>query len=227
MQFLAPLPVGKIPYLGAKGVEKLAGIGITHISQLQELPMAQLEALFGKNGRALYNKIRGKDSATIQPRREEKSISVERTFKDDSADAEYLMGYFNGMAESLAYNLRRKGHYTTCVTVKLRKSNFETTTQQTTIKATCLDSDVLKTARELFLKAWDGKSTLRLLGLKLSNFVDSGFQQDIFTQDEGKVKLHHLMDDIRVKFGKSAIRSAANLGSKPIKRGNPLKPDIE
>ncbi len=227
MAFLAPLSVAKIPYLGAKGVEKLSGVGVTHISQLQQFPVVQLEALFGKMGRVLWNKARGIDSSEIHTSREEKSISVERTFRDDSTNPEFLMEYFNSMVESSAYNLRKKGHYTTCVTVKLRKSNFETHTQQVTIKPTCLDSEILKTARELFLKAWDGKSALRLIGLKLSNFVDDNFQQDMFDDNEGKIKLHKLMDELKDKYGKSAVRKASNLGHKPIKRGNPLKPDIE
>ena len=67
------------------------------------------------------------------PYNERKSISTERTFDRDTIDVIKLKGILLAMAENLAFQLRRGQKLTSCVTVKVRYSDFNTYTLQSRI----------------------------------------------------------------------------------------------
>jgi len=54
------------------------------------------------------------------------------------------------MVEKIAYELRKEQKLTSCVTVKIRYSNFDTHTLQKRIPYTSFDHKLMETAKELF-----------------------------------------------------------------------------
>jgi DNA polymerase-4 len=72
-QFLAPLPVRKIPGIGEVTERALRALGIEYVHQLAEAGLDRLEKVFGQWGTALYRKARGGDSLRIRLDAEPKS----------------------------------------------------------------------------------------------------------------------------------------------------------
>ena len=110
--------------------------------------------LLGKNGMDLSRKARGIDESPVVPYHEQKSISTENTFSQDTIDVQFLHGQLVRMTEKIAFELRSQNKLTGCVAVKVRYSDFETHTLQKAIPYSNADHILLKAARELFDKLY-------------------------------------------------------------------------
>ncbi|MFX8972805.1 hypothetical protein ABTN24_20145, partial [Acinetobacter baumannii] len=80
----------------------------------------------------LYQKAQGIHYGSVKPYREAKSISTENTFEENIADKERLLKELTRMTEKIAYELRKDEKLCSCIAVKIRYPNFETTSKQTT-----------------------------------------------------------------------------------------------
>jgi DNA polymerase-4 len=112
--------------VGDKTYQILSNLGVRNIGTLQSMPVELLESALGENGVAIWKKAQGLDQSLVVPFQERKSISTERTFDKDTIDVDKLRGLFIAMAENLAYQLRKGDKLTSCITVKLRYSDFQT-----------------------------------------------------------------------------------------------------
>ena len=86
--FLAPLPVSVIPGVGSKTQAFLKEHEIETIGQLQKVSGQQLMKWFGKTGVWLWGVIQAEERLPVLERDMLKSLSVERTFKEDVEDFE-------------------------------------------------------------------------------------------------------------------------------------------
>jgi DNA polymerase IV len=207
-QFLAPLPVHKMPFLGGKMGEKLHSLGIHTLGQLQTTPPAHLEQLFGKHGVSLQQRACGIDSSAVEPYAERKSISKEHTFEQDIADVAYLATLIRNMTEKLAFKLRKSGFLAGGVAIKLRYPGFETHTRQATLPPTTDDRKLMKLALHLFKLAHNGKP-LRLVGVRLGNLTQGSAQANLFEDTAKQSRLYQAMDKLKLKHGTTAVSRAS------------------
>ncbi len=126
--FLAPLSVKKIPGVGNETYKTLHQLGIRYIKTLQEMPRDLMYRTLQKPGVDLWQKAQGIDERPVIPYQERKSISTERTFENDTIDVIKLRELLRAMAENLAYQLRKGDKLCSCITVKIRYSDFNTLT---------------------------------------------------------------------------------------------------
>ena len=168
--------------------------------------MEMLQNVMGKNGVSLWKKANGLDSTPVFQYSERKSISAERTFQQDSIDVKRLNELIVGMAEKLAYSLRKKRKLCSVITVKIRYSNFDTYTMQKRISYTSFDHVIMEVAKELFVKLYTRRMLVRLIGVKLSGLIEGVQQLDLFNDAEEMVNLYKAMDNIRNKYGSKAVR---------------------
>ena len=147
--FLSPLSISKIPMIGKKTYRLLRSMGISTIKTLSEIPVEMMECTMGKNGVLIWKKANGIDPDPVRPYWERKSISTERTFEQDTTDIYLLKNLLTGMVEKITYELRQKQKLTSCVTVKIRYSNFDTHTLQKRIPYTSFDHTLIAVAKEL------------------------------------------------------------------------------
>src|SRR5258705_4688054 len=110
--FLAPLSIMKIPGVGKQTGYQLLKMGVETVKTLSEIPVELLQNLLGKNGTELWRKANGIDDSPVLPYREEKSISTEHTFQNDSIDLNFLNAEIVRMVESLAFKLRSQNRLT-------------------------------------------------------------------------------------------------------------------
>jgi len=210
-EFLAPLPVEKLGGVGKKSHQTLLALGIHTIGDILKYDGVLLEKALGKWGTQLIRQANGKSDSVVSPHRESKSISAENTFEENTADLDILLAQLVGQAERVAYELRQEKKFATCVAIKFRNANFETSTRQITIPATIADSDIIKAATDLFTKLYVPGTLVRLLGVRLAGLTDTGAQTNLFDNKTEQHALYDAIDAVKNKFGKSVLRKARTI----------------
>jgi DNA polymerase-4 len=210
-EFLAPLPVEKLGGVGKKSHQTLLGLGIYTIGDILKYDAGLLEKALGKWGTQLVRQANGLSDSVVSPHRESKSISAENTFEENTSDLEILLAQLVGQAERVSYELRQEKKYATCVAIKFRNANFETSTRQITIPATIADSDIIKAATDLFTKLYVPGTMVRLLGVRLAGLTDTGAQTNLFDNKTEQHALYEAIDSVKNKFGKSLLRKARTI----------------
>ena len=220
--FLAPLSVRKIPMVGSKTYQTLRNLGVQRIHTIQEMPLEMMTSVFGKNGEVIWKKAQGVDNSPVMQYSERKSISTERTFDRDTIDVVKLRGILSAMAENLAFQLRRGQKLTSCVTVKVRYSDFNTHTLQAHLPYTAADHILIPKVRELFERLYERRLLVRLIGIRYSGLVGGGIQFNLFDENEEMYSLYNAMDKIRDRFGDRAVLRANGIEARTIGRWNPF-----
>lgn len=211
LQFLAPLPIGKIPGLGESTAQKLYQYGIEKIGDLQRTNLRFLESVFGKAGIFLWEKAHGIDHSEIVPHSDRKSISTEHTFHFNVNDQRTIETILISMTEELSSKLRRENKLASCLAIKIRYANFETHTQQQKIALTAAEHILLPGIKNLLKKAWNQHRPIRLIGVRLSNLASGRYQINLFEDNEERIRLYQAMDNINFKFGDKTVCRAAGM----------------
>ncbi len=206
--FLAPLAVNKIHGVGEATYSHLLQLGIETVGDILKFSKIELEEKLGKFGGSLWYKAQGISNSIVSPYREAKSISSENTFMEDTSDVEFLQGEIVRLTEKIGHELREEGKMATSVTLKIRYKGFDTFSKQTTIPATDFDHDFIPIAKSLFQQLYKPGALVRLIGVKLGNFVEPYQQGDLFANKEKLNKLYKAIDGVKDKFGKKLLNRA-------------------
>lgn len=161
--FLSVLPVEKIWGVGKATATRLHEAGIPTCGVMRERSEMELVQRFGKFGSSLYRLCRGIDDRAVNPNRERKSVSNERTFRENLSSVAEGLEKLDDLIAELQDDLA--GRYEDreireCV-VKVKFGDFQTTSAQRTA-----DRVEPQMMRELLAEAWErgeGKS-VRLIG---------------------------------------------------------------
>lgn len=221
--FLSPLPVKKIPLIGKKTARLLNEMGIVKVATLREMPDEMLYAVFGNMGPVLKKRAHGIDDSPVEPYSERKSISTEHTFSTDTIDVQQLKASLVGMVEKIGFKMRQQKKLASCLTVKLRYSNFDTVSRQVRIPYTGSDDLLIAKALELFDKLYNRRMLIRLLGVRLSGLVHGQHQIHLFEETEENIRLYQAVDNIKYRYGADAVFRAvtADAGNR-IRFQNPV-----
>jgi DNA polymerase-4 len=199
--FLAPMHVQKIPMVGEKTNKILYDMGVKYVKTIQEMPVEMMGEILGKNGVLLWNRANGLDNSPIVPFHERKSISNERTFGKDTGDVKRMREMIRAMGENLAYQLRNGNKLTSCVSVKIRYSDFNTVSKQAKIPYTSADHTLIPQIERLFDQLHNRRMMVRLVGVNFSDLVTGNHQINMFDDSEEKLNLYQAMDYIRNRYG--------------------------
>ncbi|MFZ5876436.1 MAG: DNA polymerase IV [Nitrospirota bacterium] len=176
--FLAPLSVRKIPGIGPKTEASLRQHGITLVQDFKRFSEAELVERFGKWGRALYERVRGRDEDPVQESDEVKSIGEEETFLRDTLDSQTLMEHLKAMSRDVMARLSDAGYASfRTVVIKVRFADFETKSRSHTLldpsnSVKALEVEALK----LFLPFLDRRENprrklIRLIGVRVEKLI--------------------------------------------------------
>jgi DNA polymerase-4 len=213
-EFLAPLPVNKFSGVGDSLHQRLKAMGIITIKDLSETPLPILEKQIGKYGVDLWKKSQGIHDGIVQPYHEAKSISTEHTFETNQTDENFLLSELVRMTEKIAFDLRRDQKLAGCIAVKIRYPDFETTSKQISIDYTMRDDELIPVAIGLFHQLYDKRQPIRLLGIRLSELTSHVLQGSLFANIGKKDELYKAIDDVKNKFGKTALQKARTVKPK-------------
>ncbi len=174
-EFLAPLPVKKIPGVGPKTEQMLKKMNIEQIGQLASYDVQELVAKFGKYGTRLHLIANGIDESEVEEEWERKSLSRERTFAEDTKDASVLNNCVDELAEEVYNTIKKEGFVFKTVALKVKFEDFVVCTRAKTLKSFHSELSMLKKiAKELMTEFSQGKGKekekkIRLVGVRVSN----------------------------------------------------------
>lgn len=203
--FLAPLSIRKIPMVGKKSYTLLRNMGIARIGTIQQMEASTMQNVLGANGVSIWKKANGLDDSPVLPFYEQKSMSKETTFQQDTIDMDMLRQTLIGMVDTLAFDLRKEKKLTSCVTLKIRYSNFDTHTQQVQISYTNSDRVLTEKVLMLFGKLYSRRMLIRLIGVKFWGLIHGAYQTDLFSDNTEEINLLQAMDKIRNRYGSEFI----------------------
>ncbi len=212
-EFLAPLPIGKLPGVGAKTEESLASHGIRVVADLFTRSQAELEAAFGSGWRSMLAVGRGEDDRPVDPEPwDAKSYSQQETFGANVADRDEIERVAKRMLEELMRKVRADGKRVRTVTVKVRYPNFEQASAGHSLpESSDLETPFFPWVRPLLDQAWKKRQPLRLVSVRLSNVDASPQQLDIFGQTEKQQRLAAAVDALKARQGETAVVHGAAL----------------
>lgn len=211
IEFLSPLPVGKLPGVGVKGQQVCARLGLRTIGELREFGLAGLQHEFGvKTGQYLFDRSSGLGSDEVGALAPRKSLSKEVTFEKDVSDTSVIHDTLLRLAEEVGHGLRQEGSAGRTATLKIRLANFETHTRQRHLEeATDSDRVIFREAWGLFEASGFAGRSIRLIGLGVSGLTAPGRQGGLFEAPAGNPvrerKLFEAVDRIRERHGSNSI----------------------
>jgi DNA polymerase IV len=212
--FLHPLTISKIPMIGNKTYHLLRSMGIATIGTLSLIPVEMMEKVLGKNGIVIWKKANGVDNTPVRTYSERKSISTEHTFDQDTIDIVKMREMLVGMVEKLSFEMRQKQRLTSCVTVKIRYSNFDTHTLQKRIPYTSFDHQLIVITKELFDRLYQRRMLIRLIGVRFSHLVQGVQQLNMFEDTPKTVNLYKAMDKLRNRYGQRSVQRAVGMSKR-------------
>src|SRR5258705_3603659 len=183
IEFLWPLGIEKINGVGEQTEQQLKNFGIYTIEDIAKTPSELMERYTGKWGASLWHKAHGRGSTEITTDWEQKSMSHENTFDKDYTDITFLHSELVRLTETTAYSLREDEKLAGCITVKIRYSDFETTSRQETIDYTALDDVLIAKVKDLFNKSYQKDQPVKLLGVRFSAMMPLTMQMSMFANN--------------------------------------------
>jgi len=172
--FLALLPIGVVPGIGKKTGDFLNEKGISTIEQLQKVEGKRLLSWFGKNGVWLWGVIHGEENVEVRQQEIPKSLSVERTFKEDMKDfREVRKEAADGVAE-LMRRVKSAGYSYRVAGIKIRFRGFETHTREKSLVSHTDSDRPLLEAVDKLLDEFESKGRpVRLVGVRVADIQRS------------------------------------------------------
>ncbi len=219
LEFLAPLPIGKLWGVGPKMQEKLAELGVATVGDLRRFEQAALIHRFGDHGAHLHALAHARDPRGVETGRERKSISHEDTFHQDVVGMEALRTKLLSQATRVADRLVRKRVVGSRVQLKIRDTDFKTQTRQCMLPTPTDRAKVIYDAACRLLDAVDtDRRRFRLTGVGVGHLQPQSAREpkqlDLLApaedpSDAKGAQLQAVLTAVRGRFGHEALYPAA------------------
>jgi DNA polymerase-4 len=211
---LDPLPVSVIPGIGRQTLVRLHAIEVRTVRDLRLAAARDLQPIFGRYTQKTRDRAAGIDDRPVEVHRDDKSISAETTFDRDIAAPADLQRELLRLTERAARRMQKAALAAGTVQVKIRQGDFSTFTRQRSLHpASNSTNQIFACAREL-LDTWLHENpgvALRLLGVGGSRLVPAS-QGDLFAASDSAAPVDATVNDIRDRFGDTALGRARSLG---------------
>lgn len=213
--FLAPLPIGKLPGVGPKTETALVERhGIVLVRDLLARSNRELQAMFGTGAAAMITMARGEDDRPVEVEREDaRSYSQQETFSSDIAEFAVIERIAKRMVDELMPKVRDDGKRVRTITVKVRYPDFSQESHAQTIeRATDLETPFYPLIPVLLRAAWRKRRPLRLVSVRLSGVEEGGAQLELFAEsDEKRRRLAAVMDRLNSGAGAAVVQHGHQL----------------
>lgn len=169
--FVAKLPVHKFHGIGKVTAEKMVKAGIFVGRDLRNKTLEDLKLRFGKSGSYYFNISRAIDDRKVQPSRETKSISAERTFEDNIYELPEINRQLDRIARISYERYKRNNVSGHTITIKLKYADFRQITRSKTLEHGIeKEDDYAEVALSLMTEDLLSDDGIRLIGVGISNF---------------------------------------------------------
>jgi len=217
LAFLHPLPIERLWGVGSATATKLRGVGIATVGQVAQLPESTLVALLGRaSGRHLHALAHNRDPRPVQPNRRRRSIGAQRALGRSPKSLAEVDASLIGLVDRVTRRMRAADRVARTVVLRLRFDDFSRVTRSHTLPHATANTDaILTTARGLLAIAVPmiERQGITLVGVAVTNLEDGRVTQLALPIDRySSVELDAALDEVRARFGASAITRAVLLG---------------
>lgn len=216
--YLKELSIAKIPGVGKKFLEELKKLGMKKCADVLAIEKSFWEEKFGKSGIMLYERASGIDRREVEPYTERKSESAETTLDENVTDKAVLKMWLLVHAERVGTGLRKQNLKGRTINVKIKFADFKQITRQLTLESRTNATDTIYQNACLLLDEITLTKPVRLVGLGVSGFeeLSENKQLSLFSVleekeetkeyiEEKRNNLDAVLDELREKYGKSAV----------------------
>ena len=145
----------------------------------------------------------------------EKSISRDRTFGEDTNNAEQIRGTLYYLTERVCKTLRQDALMASTVSVRVRFTDFTTVQKQAPLVIpSSNEEDLFAVARRLLVLLLPPAVHIRLVGVKASNLLPVAEEQltlDVVPAEKINA-LHRRLDALQTRYGYTSIRWGITCG---------------
>lgn len=214
LAFLHPLPVGRLWGVGTVTAGRLQEHGIVSVGDIARAGEETLIALLGPaSGRYVHGASHNRDARRVRARRRRRTIGSQRALGRGARSAQEIDSVLVSLVDRVTRRLRATGQAGRTVVLRLRFDDFARASRsRTLVRATAATGPVLFTARRLLAAAWP---LIERRGLTLVGITIAGLQrasaQLVLPIDRDDAVLDGVLDDVRERFGTTAITRAALL----------------
>ena len=214
-EMLWPLDIGAMFFVGKVTADKLHKFGIKTIGELASADKKALISLLGKQGGVIHDYANGLDMTPVlrfDEREKVKSVGNGTTFRRNLIGEEDIRTGVTALSDTVASRLRKYKMKAFGIKVDIKDPQFKTISRQVQLdNPTNLTEVIAHTAMDIIKKHWRMRDPIRLITVTAINLCDENQAQQLslFANEnistEKEEKAERAMDDIREKFGDSAI----------------------
>jgi DNA polymerase-4 len=217
LAFLHPLPVERLWGVGRVTASKLHERRIATVGEVAQLGEAELESMLGRaSGRHLYALAHNRDPRPVQVGRRRHSIGAQRALGRSARSSDAVDAVVIALVDRVTRRMRAAGRIGRTVVLRLRFGDFSRATRSHTLpQATAQTELILAVARALLTAAGPtiARRGLTLVGVAVCNVVDdSAVQLALPLDGHNADALDAALDEVRSRFGSTAINRAVQLG---------------
>jgi DNA polymerase IV len=217
LEFLHPLAVERLWGVGPNTAAKLHGRGINRVGEVAMLPEAALTAILGRaSGRHLHALAHNRDPRPVQVGRRRGSIGSQHALGWSRKSSAAIDASLVALVDRVTRRMRKADRVGRTVVLRLRFDDFSRVTRSHTLaRATAQTRPILATARALLAAAMPviERQGCTLVGVAVGNLDNENAIQLTLPFDRSSGgALDTALDDVRERFGSSAVTRAVLLG---------------
>ncbi len=221
LEFLHPLPVGRLWGVGPVTERKLHDRGIFTVGEVALLGEAHLTALLGVgSGRHLHALAHNRDPRPIEPGKRRGSIGSQQALGRGPKSTDTIEALLLGIVDRVTCRMRSAGRAGRTVTVRFRYDDFQRATRARSLAHPTAATEpirdlalaILGEHREVVVARG-----LTLIGLSVGNLVNLGDETEQLLLPFGRKDrsgLDAAVDGLRERFGHAALTRASLIGAR-------------
>lgn len=217
-QFLADLPIRKIPGVGHRTEKILHEMGIRSAGQLAAVPDEYLKTIFGVNGLKIASYSHGEDGISLRDYKAIRSVSRETGFAEDITDRDMLLSHFYYLLERASAKLRSLNKKAGSVRIKFRYADFQTIEGSTRLSPPSnSETGIFPQVQMMFDRLFTRRIGIRLVGVALANLKNYA-DNESFLDDkiEKESRLLKGLDSARQKTGFFSLMTGRTFSLTPL-----------
>jgi DNA polymerase-4 len=217
LEFLHPLPVGRLWGVGPVTARKLLDRGLSTVGEVAGLEERTLVSILGPHaGRHLHALSHNRDPRPVRVGRRRSSIGSQRALGRRDHAPEDLDVTLVALVDRVARRMRAAGRVGRTVTLRLRLADFSRATRSHTLAAATAHTPTLLAAARGLLGgavALIEQQGITLIGVAVGNLDDDGAVQLALPFDRRSGgELDAALDGVHHRFGAGAVTRAVLLG---------------
>ena len=216
LAFLHPLPVERLWGVGPATAAKLHRRGVTTVREIARLSEAELVSMLGRgSGRHLHALAHNRDPRRVRTGRRRRSIGSQSALGRRPRSLEALDRVLVSLVDRVSRRMRAAGRVGRTVTLRLRFGDYSRATRSRTLsRPTAATATILAIARGLLRAAQPTieRRGLTLVGITIANLDAGSVQLELPLPGLGERALDAALDELRERFGPTAVTRASLLG---------------